>query len=289
MITLSRPDEEHFSFTSDKNTLLQLRKRPWGTYILGSWFDDDGVNLTGGGTDMEYVFRAGDSADALYFSGGNHGDEELLGIAFFAPDGRQIKAEENEKYEYISVIQKTRLYCSLNPDKIDYTNSDWPKAQKHYCEVTRTYKISDTQIALAVDFNFVRDCYIGLSYTAMFPILKTRGQNCEFYNGDTLLTTVETSLVGKPDYSGPFLGKTNADRVLIWGADAPERKVEVRIYTPEDSADLFRGSHKTFFWDMNKTHNKLYFSRSSLDAPQLTAACTKWHTATTWTLLKDNK
>lgn len=284
MVTLTR-ESELFTFTSDKNVLLQLKRRPWGTYILGSWIDG-GVNLTGGGTDMEYVFRAGNSPAALYFSGGNHGNEALCSIDLFAPDGSA--ADSGAAYEYITVVQKTRLFCNTDPDKIDYSDESWHEKQQHYCNITRKYRITDTQIHLEVDYDYVRDCFLGLSYTAMFPIIKTHGLYCAFYDGDRLLSTVETSRIGKPDYSGPFLGKEAADRVLIWGWEDPSRKVEVRIYTPEDSVASFSGSHRTFFWDMNATHNKLYFSRSSIDMPETVTAGTKRHTVTTWTLIHDN-
>ncbi len=272
-----------YRFTShifdDRKVALTLDKRQWGTYILGSWTlatSGGNVNFTGGSTDMEYVYRASDKSTGGYvWSGGNHGNETLVSLEFY--DGETLlDLESGTEYEVdaLTVIQKTHLHLG-DPDT-------------YYAAVTRTYTITAEQIRLDCEYDHVRDVYWYLSYTCMMPIIKAYGTHADFYSDGKLVYQCETGETCEKEYaSDTFYEGYGADCVVLYGNKNPRYKIQVRVLTPETSTDNFSNTRKTMFWDMNKTHNKLYFSKYNEDAPTLVTAGTKYTTSCTWLLIDD--
>lgn len=269
----------------DGNTLrLTFNKKSWGTYNIGTWtvIDKDGrsVNLAGGGTDWEYVYRAGSSAGNTPFTGGNHENERLIDIKFYddiTGDELVLKGREPVNVKNLKIVETTQIL--------------FHETETPYCDVVRTYHVVGSQIRLDVDYKYIKDCYHNLSYTCMFPIDKKYGLYCAFVGTDEsgediLIDTITTKKVRAADYSGPFLGKHPAYRCVIWGYEKPEYKFDVRVNTVTDSCDDFKNSDKTFYWDMNTTQNKLYFSKYGSPAT-LVKAGTTFKTGSMWTFYID--
>ncbi|HAN21898.1 MAG: hypothetical protein A2Y15_06170 [Clostridiales bacterium GWF2_36_10] len=266
----------------DGNTLfLTFDKKDWGTYNIGTWTvkDDKGksVNLAGGGTDWEYVFRAGETATTCDFSGGNHGKELLVDIDFYDGEtNKKLNLKDNTpvKLNNIKIVEKTKLH--------------WGDVNKTYCDVVRTYHVVGSQITLDVSFKYTKDCYKQLSYTCMFPVDKKYGLYCAFVDSDNnVIDVIETTKVGKADYTGPFLGQLAADRCVIWGYVNPNYKFDINVTTVTDSCDDFKNSYKTFYWDMNITSNKLYFSKYDSQTATLVKAGSEFNTHSAWTFYVD--
>lgn len=156
-----------------------------------------------------------------------------------------------------------------------------------YCDVVRTYNIVGRQVTLDVDYDFTADTYFWLSYTCMFPVNKKYGLYIDFKNDDGTTKTVETSEVGKADYTGPMYKGNAASLCEIYGKTNPEYRFFVEVFTTEDSVENFKNTHKTFYWDMNTTHNKLYFSKFEESSPTKVTAGTQWHTTCRWTFVPD--
>lgn len=267
----------------DGNVLnLTFDKKDWGTYNIGTWTvkyqDGTSVNLAGGGTDWEYVYRAGSDSSSWVWSGGNHGNELLLDIKFYdGKSGKELELKDGEPINLnsLKIIENTKLH--------------WGDTNNTYCNVTRSYTVVGSQIRLEVSYDYTQDCYQWLSYTCMFPVDKQYGLYCSFISPkNKLIKTVETLKVGKADYSGDFLGKKAADRCIMWGYVKPEYKFEVKVNTVADSCDNFRNTNRTFYWDMNTTQNKLYFSKYEQDTPTLVKSGTKLNTSSMWTFYIDN-
>lgn len=272
-----------YRFTSyifdDRKVALTLDKRSWGTYILGSWTlatAGGNVNLTGGSTDMEYVYRASDKSTGGYvWSGGNHGNETLVSLEFYDGD-TLLDLESGKEYEVdaLTVIQKTHLHLG-DPNT-------------YYAAVTRTYTITAEQIRLDCEYDHVRDVYLYLSYTCMMPIIKAYGTHADFYQNGKLVYQCETGETCENEYaSDTFYEGYAADCVVLYGNKNPRYKVQVRILTPETSTGNFENTRKTMFWDMNKTHNKLYFSKYNENEPTLVSAGTKYTTSCAWLLIDE--
>lgn len=170
----------------------------------------------------------------------------------------------------LTIVEHTELYTT--------------DASKPYANVTRTYRVAGNTITFEADCEFIRDVYMGRSYTCMFPVSKQYGQFAEFYRLDGSVEKVETTLEGvKPDYSGPFLGQTDAMRVVLYGPKNPDYKFDVQVYSLEDASDFFSNGDKTFIWDMNSSHNKVYFSKFDTGAPTLMEAGRRTSNKSTWT------
>lgn len=262
----------------DKNTLsLSFIKKSWGTYNIGGWSvtDKNGstVNLTGESTDWEYVFRSGETSSSWVWSGGNHENELLIDLKFYnGEDGTELNLTDGAsvKLNNIKIVEKTKLH--------------WGDTSKTYCDVTRTYTIAGNQISLDASFEYTKDCYHWLSYSCMFPVDKKYGLYCSFVTpDDKLIKTVETLKVGAADYSGKQYRGNAADRCIIWGYEKPEYKFDIKVDTVTDSCEDFKNQAKTFYWDMNTTHNKLYFSKYEENTPTLVKSGTKLNTKSTWT------
>lgn len=282
-VKVKKQSASQYRFTShifdDRKVTLTLDKRSWGTYILGSWTlatSAGNVNFTGGSTDMEYVYRASDKPSGGYvWSGGNHGNETLVSLEFYDGEtlldidsGKEFEADE------ITVIQKTHLHLG-DPDA-------------YYCAVTRKYTITAEQIRLDCEYDHVRDVYWYLSYTCMMPISKAYGTHADFYRDGKLVYQCETGETCENEYaSDTFYEGYGADCVLLYGNKNPRYKIQVRVLTPETATDNFSNTRKTMFWDMNRTHNKLYFSKYEESTPTQVTAGTKYTTSCTWLLIDD--
>jgi hypothetical protein len=258
--------------TNGKALTLQFDKKSWGTWNIGA-LTIGGVNLAGGSTDWEYVFRAKNAKDG--FSGGNHGNEVLVDINFYdGVTGKKIELSNGQKatgLEKIKIVENTKLHLG------DPNNC--------YAKVTRTYMLYGETITLDCDFEFITDMDFSLSYTCMFPVAKTVGLYCLFRNQDGSEKFIETMEIGLADYSGPMHKDNAAAECLIWGKKNKDYAFVVKVDTVKDSLDNFRNGSKTFYWDMNTTHNKLYFSRLPDSSYETVKKGTTWHTECAWTVV----
>ena len=258
-----------------KPFILTFTKKSWGPWNLCDWIYI-GNSITGGSTDWEYVYRAGSDASGWVWSGGNHKNEKFLSIEFFdGITGEKLELEKGDKAELekIKIVENTQLH--LGDESVTY------------CDVVRTYNIVGRQVTLDVNYDFTADTYFWLSYTCMFPVNKKYGLYIDFKNDDGTTKTVETSEVGKADYTGPMYKGNAASLCEIYGKTNPEYRFFVEVFTTEDSVENFKNTHKTFYWDMNTTHNKLYFSKFEESSPTKVTAGTQWHTTCRWTFVPD--
>ncbi|MFA7098646.1 MAG: dockerin type I domain-containing protein [Eubacteriales bacterium] len=264
--------------SNGKKLTLTFDKKDWGTWNLGS-LGITGLSLVPGSTDWEYVYRAAKtSSSEVVWSGGNHGNESLVSLAFYnMSTGEEltfdkIGAEQNASG--LIIVEKTKL--------------NWGNTEDYYCDAVRTYYIADQKITLGVSYDFIKDCYYNLSYTCMFPVPKTLGLYIDFLNDNGTVRTVETLKVGAADYTGPMHNGNAATACKIYGYQNTEYSFLVQVYTKADSLDGFKNAEKTFFWDMNATQNKLYFSKFSNDFKTKVDAGTHWDTLCSWEVLIDS-
>lgn len=261
-----------------KALTLTFDKKEWGTWNIGT-LTVGGVYLAGGGTDWEYVYRAGSKPGETVWSGGNHGNENLVELKFYdGLTGNELvfdKVGKEFSVKRLEIVEKTKLH--------------WGDKTTTYCDVVRHYTIVGQKISLKVSYDFTKDCYYALSYTCMFPVAKTVGLYIDYLNDTGTVRTVETLKVGKSDYSGPMYKGNNAISCKIYGYQNTEYSFFVNVYTKNDSLDNFKNSDKTFYWDMNTSQNKLYFSKFSGDSTSTkVAAGTHWDTSCSWELVIDN-
>lgn len=269
MFRMSCTDELGKSFQTT------FTKKTWGTWNIADWIYD-GIAFTGGSTDWEYVYRAGATASGWVWSGGNHGNEKLISLEFYDDiTGEKLELAKGESVdvERIKIVETTGLHLGDE----DAT----------YCDVVRTYYVVGRQITLDVDYVFTEDTYFWLSYTCMFPINKKYGLYIDFKNNDGSTKTVETLEVGKADYTGPMYKGNAASVCEIYGKTNPNYRFYAEVFTIEDSLDNFANTSKTFYWDMNTTHNKLYFSKFEDNTPTKVEKGTEWHTSCRWTFVAD--
>lgn len=291
-MTLQRSAESTYTMTCETyggTLLLTLYRTKWGTYNLGKWqLTDEGKThvFIAGATDWEYVYRVAPSAGAgVVWSGGNHSNEKMRSLAFYngvTDEEISLSVGESVAVENLKIVEETTLYWDPAGDdgKYDYEEDN------RYCNAVRTYTIVGPQIRLAVDYSYMKDAYYDLSYTCMFPIQKQYGLYCAFLDGEeNLLSVVETLKKGDPSYNGAMYKGNAAERCIMWGYDGMEKyKFDVRVLTPETSTNNFNNPDKTFFWDMNTTTNKLYFSKfPSGSGKEKVAAGSEIHTECQWT------
>lgn len=253
---------------------LTFDKKTWGTWNIGT-LTYNSVALAGGGTDWEYVHRTSATSSGLEFTGGNHGNERLIEIKFY--DGSTDKelnlpVGQSATIKNLEIIEKTQIL---------FAGTTTP-----FCDVIRTYHVVGNKITLDVDYSFIKDTYFGLSYTCMFPVAKTYGLNIQFNNLDGTKTNIETLKVGASDYSGPQYSAPATD-CTMWGYLDDSYKFNVKVYTLKDSCDGLKNTNKTFYWDMNTTHNKLYFSKYDSNSPTLVKTGANMQTKSSWTFFID--
>ncbi len=263
--------------SNGKALTLNLGKTSWGTWNIGS-LTVGGLSLGSGGTDWEYVYRAASAPGSYVWSGGNHGNENLVELKFYdGISGKELifdKVGAENPVENLVIVEKTKL--------------NWGDVNVSYCDVIRTYTIVGQKISLKVSYDFTKNCYYALSYTCMFPVPKTVGLYIDFLNDNGTVRTVETLKVGAADYSGAMYKNNAASACRIYGYQNTQYSFLVQVYTKNDSLDNFKGYDKTFYWDMNATQNKLYFSKfSGENATAKVPSGSHWDTSCSWTLLID--
>jgi len=279
---------------------LTIEEMPWGTFNLWSWKlttkDNKIIPFVPGSTDWEYVYRTSKSQNgAVIWSGGNHGNETLISLALYNGETESeiiLANGESIKLNKLHIIEKTKLLWTADTDGdgygYRYKDRDSYAESDIYAEVTRKYTVIGEQVKLNVDYNYLQDTYHKLSYTGMFPIDKKYGLYCDMVGTDgNIIKTIETSKVGKADYSGPMNDKNAANRVHIYGYTDPRYRFDIRVNTFEDSLDSMKNSFKTAFWDMNTGHNKLYFSKYDANTATLVPAGTKFSTECIWLFVFD--
>lgn len=274
-MTLTRTNNTLYTLSSTylgKTLNLTFFNTSWGTWNIGSW-SYAGATMAGGGTDWEYVNMIGEVGGTQDWSGGNHGKETLKSITFTdGTTGKVIELSNGQSasIKNLTIVEETELYLG-DPNK-------------PYANVVRKYSVAGNNITLEVEFEFIRDMEMGRSYTCMFPVDKDYGLYADFYTIDGEKIHVESTPDGvKPDFSGPHLGTSDSMRVVLYGDKQPSYKFEVEVFSLEDNCDYFSNSDKTFLWDMNSTHNKLYFSKFSSGEPTLMKAGTRTSTKASWT------
>jgi len=277
----STSELEIYSLLPDNNILTtKFIKKDWGTWNIQGWYivSDNNIPskslhlLAGGGTDWEYVFRvAKNFGDAYVFSGGNHGRESLEDIRLLnAEDGSELKLQPGEKVKInaLKIVENTFL------------TFDEALTQK-YSEVQRTYIIFPTKILLETDFNFIYDVYMGTSYVCMFPTTKEHGRYIRF---DDTARTYETPKSGDTlteNGHTNYLGYEKSLSATIWGDSVYKYEFKIQIDNI-DMVDGFKNKLKTFYWDVNKIGNKLYFSKFDNDEYKKIEAGTTWHNVSSW-------
>ncbi len=281
---------------------ISLIKEAWGTFNLGDWIlTDNGKshNFTGASTDMEYVHLSQTHNGNISYCGGNHGNEAFVSIDFYnAETGAKLDFSSQTTYNTngVHVIEKTKLmrFDDGNFDSIgdydgniikpgNYTDNDVT------AEITRKYTFVGPQIKLNVDYKFVKDTRQARSYNCMFPIDKRYSIYCDMIdkNGDIIKTITsrpygDTSIA---NYAGPHNDGNNATRAVVYSKDYPYYQFDIRVNTYKDSLNEHQNAtYKTSYWDMNSTHNKLYFTKygDSEDMKVLQKAGTEYHTECIW-------
>lgn len=271
---------------------ITLEERPWGCFNLWSWKLVDKDNTTHtfavGATDFEYVHQPTTPKGTTVWSGGNHGNEAFLSLDLY-------NAETEEKIELnigdsvtvnsLHVIEKTKLlwFPDDNSDSIgDYNNKNMTYTEDDvYAEMVRKYTFTGPQIKLNVDYKYVKDVQMGRSYSCMFPLSKKYGLWCTMYNNaGEVVKNIETSRIGKADYSGPHNEGNAATRAVIYGYNDPRYQFDVRVTTFEDSCNSHTSDndYKTSYWDMNTTDNKLYFTKFNASKKRTITSGTEFHT-----------
>ncbi|MBO5869819.1 MAG: hypothetical protein J6Q89_03620, partial [Clostridia bacterium] len=301
--TVTKVSATTYSFSSKTKAgtlTVTLFERSWGMFNLGSWtlVDNDGkhVPLHEGTTDWEYVYRTRATADSkMVYSGGNHGNEILVSLDIYNGDTEEkinLSVGQSATANKIHVIEKSKLLTKpdTDGDEIGFKdkNKDTYKESEVYAHVTRKYTFTGPQIKLNVDYDYLKDVYYDLSYTCMFPINKQYGLYCDMYDqAGNKIKHIETKKVGAADFSGPTYNGNAATRAHIYGYVDPRYQFNVTINTPADSLANFENSYKTSYWDMNTTHNKLYFSKFWTDRPTKVAGGTQLHTECVWQFVFD--
>ncbi len=278
--------EYTLSFTyQGKAASLTLDKKAWGTWNIGT-FKYDNKSIAGGGTDWEYVYRASATGSgAAIWSGGNHGNEILVSFDIFdASTGKRIDLATGSSVtaKGLKIVEKTKMLSCADP--YENTATDSYKESDIYCETTRTYYLSGNRIELDVDYNYVRDVYFQMSYTAMFPVYKTFGRNFVFnLNDGTTFSGQTTDGTVYTPYGDNYFKGYEAQKVSFSGINYPNWKFEVEFTTPYDSTDNFSNESKVMLWDMNQVSDKLYVSKYSMNGYTLVEAGTNFGTNTVWT------
>lgn len=262
---------------------VSMVKTAWGTWNLGYFkaTDTDAkktVTMNPGGTDWEYVYRVGETAGNITFCGGNHNNEKLIDIAFYnAKTGEELTEEKKTlSAEGVKIVEHTQIYFANQPDK-------------PFVNVTRNYIVNGVDVWLECDYDFIRDAFFNLSYTAMFCIPKTSGNHIIYNNADGTTKEFSTALSGTKsgkDYGGDFDKGNAAASVEMYGDSNPGFRMHVEVYDPETMCDGFRYADKTMFWDMNSSQNKLYFCKFDNSKAHKVETGTHWDTLTRWSFYR---
>jgi hypothetical protein len=289
LMSIEKTNDKEIQILSDFSKSLTLKmtfdKKDWGTWNIGGWYVAENtlllqkkfIGLAGGGTDWEYVFRAGKNDKAtLEFSGGNHGREilkdikVLIGNDEFSLD--KLHIGEKKKSDSIKIKEETIICCD-------------DARTEQYANVTRFYTLSPSKINLETTFEFVSDIYLGTSYVCMFPVMKNIGKFIKF---DDVNKEFSTPDLGKTLTKEPFenyLGKEETLSTTIWGEKSSPYKFKVKIDNAE-MVDNFKNKLKVFYWDLNEQQNKLYFSKYDTETPKKIFKGDKWNNKAEWEIIK---
>ena len=281
LVTCQNDNEiEIYSLLSPQILLTKFEKKPWGTWNIEGWFDSndwsipskDNTLLAGGGSDWEYVFRVRTNKDEDYvFSGGNHGNEILKSLKILNPDNNSVIT--------LSKGKKVTLKKLKIEEETFLTSRD--NESSKYAEVKRIYTIIPSRINLETDFSFTSDIYMETSYVCMLPISKEYGRYIRFNDSGDIYITPPVGETLTTDKFENYIGKEKALSVDIWGDAMPSYRFNINIGNPE-MVDNFHNKLKTFYWDMSKEENKLYFSKFDIEAKIIKG--TKWKDIAEWNI-----
>ena len=280
--TIVKKDDSTYVITTELYDGVYTRtfyKRSWGTWNIGSMTfkpkDGSEITFVTASTDWEYVFRAGKTADTINFCGGNHENEKMIDIKFFDGETDKELSLDDKKpvtVDLLKIIENTQIHYNKTPNDV-------------FAKVERIYYYAGKSIYNECNYELVQDTHFSLSYTAMFPINKEYGTRIIYnnVNGTKREWTSETvESYNYKNFEGPFDKGNAALSVNIFGYKDPRYQFGIEVFTKEDSTDNFKNSSKTFYWDMSKGQNKLYFSRFPDTGSSLVKKGEKWNTLTKW-------
>jgi hypothetical protein len=272
-----------YSLLPDKNILItKFSKKKWGTWNIDGWFIDDNGSiptnsshmLAGCGTDWEYVFRVKDNKkDVSSFSGGNHGKELLCNIKFLNGDNNSEICKftgKQYKLKTLRILENTSLTLDENQTK-------------KFADVKRIYTIYPTKIKLNTILTFTRDVYMDTSYVCMFPVTKDNGRHIKFNDTNNIYTTPQYGQTLSIQNNHNYLGKEKTLSAQIWGDSLANYKFPLSIKN-EEMVDSFKNELKVFYWDLNKSVNKLYFSKYNFSEHRVIKSGTIWNNTAEWEL-----
>ncbi len=274
---------DRYSFTyyySDGARLvLYLIHKSWGTWNIGDWtyIEANGTRhaFDGGSTDFENVYVFGKTAGSATFRGGNHGNDHLVDIKFFdATTGEEVDLTDGQEHEMkgVRIVEHTQIYDSGTENVM---NSE----DDVLVNMERIYTLNGPDIYLECNVDFVKDTYAKIGYTTMFPIAKKYGDMIKFTNMDGTEKVVQTPVVGTSQYGNNFSDYNKSMKVNIWGSQNPKFQFEVEVY---DESMLDPSTYYTRYWDMNTSHNKLYFSIYNNNSATKIPAETHWDALARW-------
>lgn len=271
-----------YSLLADGNILItSFAKKDWWTWNIQGWYiandnlvpSKDKYLLAGGGTDWEYVLRVAKTETSPFvLSGGNHGKECIRSIVLYNGDTGKvldIAVGAWRRVKSLKIEEKT----ALTFDDARYDG---------YAEVTRTYNVTPADITLKSDFLFTQDVYMGTSYICMFPVQKKIGQNFWFKEKGHVFRTPSTGITYSIDGNDNYLGNEATKYVSIWGEEDDRYAFNVWI-RDQGIIDDFQNTMKVFVWDMDKSSNKLYFSKYNNNYEKIVKG-TVWHNMQGWSL-----
>lgn len=268
----------YFSMTDGKSSFIRFEKKSNGTWNLRGWYlsrdkqipSQKATLLAGSTSDWEYVLRVANKANGSYqFSGGSHGNEILQSFKLFDTEKStdfSLNIGQKVHVSKLKIIEDTHLTMS---------------GSKKYASVRRTYIISPSKIDLYTDYNFISDVYVGTSYVCMIPITKTYGRNIKFIDTNNVYKTPESGRTLSTNEFSNYIGKEKTLSVEMWGDHNPSYRCIVGIEN-EEMADKFQNELKVFYWDINTTTNKLYFSKYDNEDYTQISKGTKWSNHAFW-------
>ncbi|HCC08198.1 MAG TPA: hypothetical protein DEP72_08605 [Clostridiales bacterium] len=272
-----------YSLLPDDNLLMmKFQKKAWGTWDIGGWYiSNDGkipskkyTLMAGGRSDWEYALRVRTNPKEKYFfTGGSHGKEFIKSFKFFnADDGTALPIKNGEKktVKRFKILEETIL-STTNENNTPYAN------------VSREYIISPSKISLDTDFKFTKDIYMGTSYVSMLPISKEYGRYAWFVGTPNLATTPKYGKTLADENINNYYGEVKALSVIMWGDKKPEYIFKASI-SDSNMVDNFQNSLKTFYWDINKMANKLYFSKYENYEDTKVKKGTEWNNNSEWSI-----
>ncbi len=268
-----------YYYSDGARLVLSLIHKSWGTWNIGDWKYIDAGGKThafdGGSTDFENVYIFGKTAGSATFRGGNHGNDHLVDIKFFdATTGEEVNLADGQEHEMkgVRIIEHTQIYDSGTENVM---NSE----DDVLVNMERIYTLNGPDIYLECNVDFVKDTYAKIGYTTMFPIAKKYGDMIKFTNMDGTEKVAQTPVVGTSQYGNNFSDYNKSMKVNIWGSQNPQFQFEVEIY---DESMLNPSTYYTRYWDMNTSHNKLYFSIYNNDSATKIPAETHWDALARW-------